>query len=415
MELLLPERAAKRLATIDDLAYFGAPPLFEEPLHVGRPNIGDRARLHERIDAMLDRRWLTNHGALVQEFEQKLARYLGVRHAVPICNGTVALELAVRALGLAGEVIVPSFTFVATAHALQGQGIRPVFVDLDPRTHNLDPEAVEAAITPRTSGILGVHLWGRPAPVEALSALARRHGLRLLFDAAHAFGATHGGRPIGNFGDCEVFSFHATKVFNTFEGGAICTNNDELAAKIRLMKNFGFQGFDNVVYLGTNGKMSEVCAAMGLCNLEALNTFLAANRANYEAYREGLAGLPGIQLVQYDEGERGNYQYVVAELEAAAFGLPRDLVYEMLHAERVMARRYFSPGCHRMEPYRTTQPDAGRRLPRTEALCERVLAFPTGTQVGDGEIAAICRLLRFLHREAQGIRGAWACQMAVGD
>jgi dTDP-4-amino-4,6-dideoxygalactose transaminase len=256
--------------------------MFNQALHVGRPNIGDQKRLIERIQGMLERRWLSNGGPLVQEFEEKLSSYLGVKHCIPICNGTVALELAIRALGLAGEVILPSYTFIATAHALQWQGITPVFADIDPATHNIDPASVERMITPRTTGIIGVHIWGRPAPAEALQAIADAHGLQLMFDAAHAFGCSHGGRMIGNFGRCEVFSFHATKFFNTFEGGAIATNDDQLAEKLRLIKNYGFHGPDNIIYLGVNGKMTEVCAAMGLTGLESLEEFIEINRRNYE-------------------------------------------------------------------------------------------------------------------------------------
>lgn len=370
------------------------PPAFSEPLHVGRPNIGDRKKLMARIEGILDRNWLSNNGPLVQEFEAKLAAYLGVKHCIPICNGTVALELATRALDFGGEVILPSYTFVATAHALQWQGITPVFADVDPATHNLDPAAVERAITPRTTGIVGVHVWGRPCAVEALQAIADRHRLPLMFDAAHAFGCSHGGRMIGNFGRCEVFSFHATKFFNTFEGGAIATNDDELAAKIRLMKNFGFHGPDNVIYLGVNGKMTEVCAAMGLTGLESLAEFMDVNRRNHEGYREALAGVPGLRLLDYDTAEKCNRQYVVVEVDAEAYGRTRDETLKKLQAENVLARRYFWPGCHRMEPYRRLYPDAGRNLPRTEEVAARVLVLPTGTGVDAAAIETMGGLLR---------------------
>ena len=370
------------------------PPLFPSPLHVGRPNIGDRRKLAARIEGILDRNWLSNQGPLVQEFEERLKSYLGVKHCIPICNGTVALELAIRALGLEGEVILPSFTFVATAHALQWQGITPVFADIDPATHNLDPDAVERMITPRTTGVLGVHVWGRPCAVEALQSIGDRHGLRLLFDAAHAFGCSHGGRMVGNFGRCEVFSFHATKFFNTFEGGAIATNDDELAAKIRLMKNFGFKGYDNVVYLGVNGKMTEVCAAMGLTGLDSLEAFMTVNRRNYEVYRESLAGIPGLRLIDYPTAERCNRQYVVLEVDEQAYGRSRDETIQMLHGENVLARRYFWPGCHRMEPYRTLYPEAGRDLPHTEEVAGRVIVLPTGTAVDVATISVICKTMK---------------------
>jgi len=380
--------------SLDELAVLGSTPLFAQPLHVGRPNIGDRQRLLARINEMLDRRWLSNNGPFVQEFERKVESELEVKHCIAMCNGTVALEIAIRAAGLHGEVIVPSFTFIATAHSLQWQEITPVFCDIDPRTHNLDPAQVERMITPRTSGIIGVHVWGRPCQVDTLSEIAGRCNLKLMFDASHAFGCSWKGRMIGNFGQAEVFSFHATKFFNTFEGGAIVTNDDELAGKIRLMKNFGFSGYDNVIYIGTNGKMSEISAAMGLTGLESLQDFVKINRLHYEQYRRELADVPGIRMVTYDETERSNYQYVVLEVEEEITRIGRDSILTILHAERVLARRYFYPGCHAMEPYRSYFPHAGLLLPETEALARRVLILPTGTGVDEEAIGGICRLIR---------------------
>ena len=231
-----------------DLALFGASPAFRQPLHVGRPNVGSRDEFLNSVTHLLDRNWLTNDGPLVHEFENAIAEFHSVKHCVAICNGTIALEIAIRAMGLEGEVIVPSFTFVATAHALSWQGITPVFADIDPNTHNLDPDAVRKMITPRTTGIIGVHLWGRPAPVKDLASIANEFGLQLMYDAAHAFGVSVAGTKIGTFGRCEVLSFHATKVLNSFEGGAILTDDDDLAETARLMRNFGFAGFDNVIH-----------------------------------------------------------------------------------------------------------------------------------------------------------------------
>ncbi len=379
---------------IDDFAYFTGAPLFNERLHVGRPNIGNRDGLMARINDILDSRWFTNNGRQVQEFERKLADYLGVKHCIAICNATIALEIVIRSLQLKGEVIVPSFTFVATPHSLQWQQIKPVFCDIDPSTHNIDPQHVESLINSLTTGILGVHVWGRPCPIEQLTDIARRHGLKLIFDAAHAFGCSYQGRMIGNFGDAEVFSFHATKFFNTFEGGAIATNNDDLAANIRLMKNFGFSGYDQVDFLGTNGKMTEVSAAMGLSSLESIDELMQAIRNNYQQYRRELAGIPGIHMVEYSEVDRCNHHYVVLEIDAETTGLDRDSLISLLHAENIFARRYFHPGCHRMEPYRSTDPDAGIALPHTERLTSRVLSLPTGTTVSRDDISAICKIIR---------------------
>ena len=391
--------------TVSDLAAFGGEPACPSPLHVGRPNLGDRARLMEMIGTILDSAWLTNNGPYVRELEERIAATLQVRHAVAMCNGTVALEIAVRALEMEGEVIVPSFTFVATAHCLQWQGITPVFCDIDPATHNIDPRVLRQHITPRTTGIIGVHLWGRPCPVEALADVASRRGLRLLFDASHAFACSHRGRMIGNFGDAEVFSFHATKFVNTFEGGAVVTNSDDLAERMRLMRNFGFKGYDNVIYLGTNGKMSEVCAAMGLACLDSIEQIIDVNHRNYELYAELLRGVPGLQVLPYNRRDKCNYQYVVLQVDDAALGLSRDGLIEILHAENILARRYFFPGCHRMEPYRSHYPYAQMLLPETENCARKVVVLPTGAAVGISDVETVCHLITFVARNASQIQG----------
>lgn len=377
--------------------------MYAEPVHVGRPNVGDRARLMARIEDLLDRRWFSNNGPYVQELQSRLAGMLGVRHCIAVANGTLALEIAIRAAGLKGEVIIPSFTFVATAHALQWQQITPVFCDIDPHTHALDPGQIEKMITPLTTGIIGVHVWGEPCAVEALGGIANRHGLQLIFDASHAFNCSHAGRMIGSFGRAEVFSFHATKFFNTFEGGAIATNDDKLAAKIQLMKNFGFSGYDEVSYIGTNGKMSEISAAMGLTGLESLDEFIGVNRTNYELYRKHLQDIPGLRMFGISPGERRNYQHIVIEIDSRYSGIGRDLLIRVFHAENVLARRYFHPGCHRMEPYRSHFPHAGVLLPETEALCSRVVVLPTGTAVGPDDIRDISGLLRLAVENAAEI------------
>lgn len=392
-------------SSIDDLAIFGGTPAFAEKLHVGRPNLGDREGLLRRLDDILDRRWLTNKGPYVQEFEREIEKLHGVAHCIATCNGTVALEIAIRAMGMTGEAIVPAFTFVATAHALQWQQIEPVFCDVDPVRCTLDPDAVARAITPRTSGIVGVHLWGRACDVQGLQAVADAHGLPLLFDASHALGCSSGGKMIGGFGRAEVFSFHATKVLNTFEGGAIVTDDDELAARIRLMKNFGFSGLDNVVYVGTNGKMNEIAAAMGLTGLETLDRTISVNHDHYERYGAGLRSVPGVELITYDEGEQNNYHYVVLQIDEAQAGLSRDELMAVLHAENVVARRYFYPGCHRMEPYRSLYPADRFELPETEKLAQRVLCLPTGTAVGPADVERVCDLISFAVGHAGEIRG----------
>jgi len=376
-----------------ELAIFGGSPAFAEPLHVGRPNVGNRARLLGRINDILDRRWLTNNGHYVQELERRIADKVGAAHCIATCNGAVALEIAIRALELKGEVIVPSFTFIATAHALQWQEITPVFADIDPRTHLISPASVERLITPRTTGIIGVHLWGQPCDVEALGSIARRHRLKVLFDAAHAFGCGTADQLAGTWGAAEVFSFHATKLVNSLEGGAIVTNDGALAAKARLMKNFGFLGYDDVGYVGTNGKMNEFSAAMGLTTMESMDEFIAHNQRNYYQYRDEIAAIPGLRLLEYNESHRLNYQYVVTEVDETA-GISRDRLLDVLWAENILARRYFYPGCHRMQPYRAYFPNAGLLLEQTERVASRVLILPTGQTMESGDVSRVCGVLR---------------------
>jgi dTDP-4-amino-4,6-dideoxygalactose transaminase len=367
-------------------------------IFVGRPNVGDRQSFLDRVNDILDRRWLSNAGKYVSEFEHRIAEFVGVKHCIAMCNATVALEIASHALGLSGEVIIPSYTFVACAHALQWQGITPVFCDVDARTHLIDPEKVERLITPRTTGIMGVHLWGRGCETDALQAIADKHQLQLFYDASHAFGCTSKGKRIGSFGRAEVFSFHATKFINALEGGAVTTNDDDLAYRMRMMKNFGFTNYDQVEYLGINGKMNEVSAAMGLTNLEAIDEIVAANRANYLAYDVGLAGIPGLGLLQYPADEQMNFQYIVVEVDPEKCAVTRDHLVSELHKRNVIARKYFWPGCHRMEPYRSLYPNSHLWLQETERVAARVIVLPTGETISTDTVSAICRMIRDILR-----------------
>lgn len=388
----------------DALAILGGNPAFEDLLHVGRPNIGNRHIFAERLGDILDRRCLTNGGRYVSEFEQRIANVAGVKHCIVMCNATIALQIAIRALELSGEVIAPSFTFIATAHALQWQGITPVFCDIDPQTHTLDPIRVEQMITPRTTGIIGVHIWGRACDPHAIELVARRHGLKVIYDAAQALGCSHQGRKIGGFGDCEVFSFHATKFINSFEGGAVVLNNDVLADKLRLLRNFGFANPDEVTHVGTNAKMTEVCAAMGLTSLEAMAEIVAVNRRNWEIYREGLITLPGISLIEYDPAEENNYHYIVVQVDPETAPLNRDELLAVLKKENVLARRYFWPGCHRMGPYNALYPRAHLFLPQTELLTEQVMNLPTGQEITPERIRIICKIIQTAFANARDIR-----------
>ncbi len=385
----------KRIRSARDLAVNGAPPAFRQPLHVGRPHAVDRAAFFDYANRIFDRRRLTNDGPVVRELERRIADMLQVRHCVAMANGTLALEGAVRALGLKGEVIVPSYTFIATVHALHWQAITPVFADIDPHSQTIDPAAVRRVISPRTTGIVAVHLWGRPACIDQLQGIADEHGLKLIFDSAHAFGCSYRGRMIGGFGACEVLSFHATKFFHTFEGGAVVTDDTHLANTLRLMRNFGFSGIDSVASSGTNAKMTEMAAAMGLVNLDGLDNLVATNRRNYEIYREALKDIAGVRLLPYDERERHNYQYIVLDV-AKTFPVSRDRLVRALRAENILARRYFWPGCHNMQPYCDLYPQAGLGLPNTRAIADRVVVLPTGDQMNEEKIRTVVSVIATL-------------------
>ncbi len=364
-----------------------------ETLHVGRPNIGNRVSLMRRLNDILDRRWLSNDGTYVRALEYNIAEMVGVRHCIAVCNATVGLQVAMKAAGVTGQVIVPAWTHIATAHALTWIGLEPVFVDVTP-WHNIDTARVQEAITARTGAILGVHLWGRPCWTEQLERIASCHEFPLLFDAAHAFGCSESGRMIGGFGDAGVFSFHATKFVNGFEGGVICTNDDGLAERARAMINFGYQDGE-IQHMGTNAKMSEPSAAMALTSMESMGEFVAINRCNYHEYRRQL---PGVTFVEFDESESNNYQYVVIELP------DRDKVMEALHAENVLAKRYFWPGLHRERPYNT-----GATLPETERLAACTLVLPTGTAIGVAEITRVCDIIkRTMEERTMQSMPAWA-------
>jgi dTDP-4-amino-4,6-dideoxygalactose transaminase len=389
-------------ASPNKLAILGGAKAFAEPFHVGRPNLGNRAKLMQRLNDILDRRWLSNFGHYVQTFEKQIAEISGTKHAIACANGTVALEIASRALNLHGEVIVPAFTFIATPHALQWQEITPVFADVKEEDHNLDPAQIERHITPKTTGILGVHLWGQSCDTEAIEAIAKKRKLQVMYDASHAFGCDGARGPIGGQGRATVFSFHATKFVNAGEGGAVVTNDDELATKMRLMKNFGFKTYDQVIHVGTNGKLDEFSAALGLTNLEAIDEIVAVNKANYETYQKELADIQGIRLLEYQPKDRFNYQYVIAAVDPSC-AISRDGLVKVLWEENFLARKYFWPGCHRMEPYKSLFPNAYLTLPVTEKVAAEILVLPTGQTVSAEVIRKAAELIRFAVKNGREI------------
>ncbi len=302
---------------------------------------------------------------------------------------------------------MPALTFVATPHAMRWQGLTPVFADIDPAALTLSPTSAATACSEETAAIVGVHLWGQPCEVDRLADLAQDRGAALLFDAAHALGSRVGGRPVGSFGDAEVFSFHATKLCNASEGGAITTNDGALAARLAGARNFGFADEDSVTDLGINGKMNELSAAMGLVSLDAIDQFGAVNRGNQEHYRLGLGRDAGVTVRAADLAAVPMQPYVVAEVHDHA-GLTRDELLAVLRTENVLARRYFFPGCHRTSPYDGLAASRRIPLPVTEDMLDRVLVLPTGTATPTAAIDRICEVIRCATANAAEVRARLA-------
>ncbi len=366
---------------------------------MNRPITAPRAAYDRYFDTAWDRAWFSNGGPLVSEFEKRLSAYLEVEHAVVVCNATLGLSLLIQALELTGEVILPSYTFISSANVLKAAGVKPVHCDIRSADMNIDPEACAALITPRTSAVVATHIWGAPCDTSALQAICDDAGIALVYDAAHAFGVRHQGRPIGGFGRAEVFSLHATKVLQAFEGGVVTTDDGALADRLRLLRNFGFSGVDRVEIAGVNAKMSESHAAMGLANLDMIGETLAANRRRHELYADELAGIAGLRFHQPAPGASSNHHYAVAEIDADIFGLDRDGVVDLLFAENVLARRYFYPGGHRSIPH-LPESGAPAALPVTEMVCERVLVLPAGAAIALEDVRAICGLIRSIAAHA---------------
>lgn len=383
-------------------------------LHVGAPNIGDREVFDRLVDEIFEQRWFTNNGPKVKQFEDQLCDYLGVKHCIAVCNATTGLQLVCRALGLSGEVILPAYTFIATPHAACWEGLKPRFADVNRRTHSICPESVLPLINDRTSAILAVHLWGRPSEVERLQEIADQNKLKLIFDAAHAFGCQHKQKMIGNFGNCEVFSFHATKFFNTFEGGAIATNDDELADKVRLMRNFGFSGAEGVVSIGINAKMSEIAAAMGLSMFGSIESVAEKNRQNFFLYQKILKDVPGISLCSPASSDKTNWQYVVTMIDEEEFGVGRDQIHQYLHHNGILAKKYFFPGCHRAAPYLNEFLTEGRVLKNTDELCRSVLCLPTGTSISESDIEWVCKVLQSAKSSSMDLTLPYISRKAAG-
>jgi dTDP-4-amino-4,6-dideoxygalactose transaminase len=362
-----------------------------DPIYVTRPYLPPLEEFVASLREIWDSRILTNEGPFHKKFEAALAEYLGVGHISLFTNGTLALVTALQTLRITGEVITTPFSFVATTHALHWNGITPVFCDIEPDTFNLDPEKIEAAITPKTTAILPVHIYGNPCNVDRIRQIADTYGLKVIYDAAHTFGVRVGGRSLADFGDLSVLSFHATKVFTTFEGGAIISRNCETARRIRFLKNFGFSDEVTVVGPGINAKMTEFQAALGLIQLKYVEDAVEARRRIAEQYRGLLGDTPGIRCLHELPGVQHNYAYFPVLIDKDIFGRSRDAVYQEFKQHGIHTRRYFYPPISHFPTYSGLPSAAPDNLPVTEQVTERILCLPIYAELGPETAVRIAR------------------------
>ena len=369
--------------------------VFIDDVPLTRPSIPDPARVAVAIETVLRSGTLTN-GPRVRALEEAAADYLGVRHCVAVSSCTAGLMLVLRALDLSGDVIVPSFTFAATAHAAAWNGLRPVFGDIDPQFLTLSPGAVSHAIGVRTSAILATHTYGTPCDIEGLTEIARRNGIRLIFDAAHAFGSTHDGRHLGGFGDVEVFSLSPTKVMVAGEGGIIATNDELLAERCRIGRDYGNPGDYDCLFVGLNARMSELHAVLASASLEELDQRIDRRNDLARMYSERLGLVPGITFPRVGDGDRSTYKDFTILVDMDAFGMDADGLAAALDDAGIETRRYYTPPVHRMRAYRAMA-GSDNRLPVTAEISEQVLTIPMWSEMREQELDRVVAAIRRIH------------------
>lgn len=379
-------------------AILGASPTFKNKVFIVKPSLPPPEEMQAGMNEIISSGMVTK-GKYLRAFEEAIAEHLQVKHAVAVSSCTTGLMLTYQGLGLTGDVVVPSFTFMATVSALVWAGLRPIFADVDFGTTNLDPAAAEAAITPHTSAIVAVHNFGNPAAIDALQEVAARHNLKLVFDAAHGFGAIYQGKPVGAQGDANIYSLSPTKLLITGEGGIVATNNDELADKIRVGREYGNSGNYNSAFAGINARMPEFNALLGLQSLQQLEA--AARRRNevVALYQQELDQLPGIAFQTVREGNRNSYKDFSITIDAEAFGLTRDELQQALTAENIDTRTYYDPPVHRHTAYQHyASPEIA--LPNTDKLAAQSLSLPVWSKMEDEIVLQICAAFRKIHAQS---------------
>lgn len=354
------------------------------------PNLDE---FNELLKEIWESKWITNNGSFHRQLETELAKYLKVPYVSLFTNGTLPLITALQALRISGEVITTPYSFVATTHSLWWNGIKPVFVDIDPSTGNIDPTKIEAAITPKTTAIMPVHVYGKPCDVDAIQAIADKYGLKVIYDAAHAFGVEVNGKSILEAGDMSTLSFHATKVYNTIEGGAMVMHDEKTKKRIDYLKNFGFAGETEVIAPGINSKMDEMRAAYGILNLRQVDDAIEARHQVAIKYREALRPVEGITFWDDMPGVKHNYSYFPIFVDAEKYGMTRDELYFKMKEQNVLGRRYFYPLISEFSTYRGL-PSAGKEnLPQAHKMADSVICLPMHHELGAEDIERILNIV----------------------
>ena len=365
---------------------------FTHPIYITRPLLPDLYELTKKLQEVWDSQWLTNIGNQHRLLEKKIKNLLNVPNVSLFNNGTIALIVACQSLRLSGDVITTPFTFPATPHVLTWNSIRPVFCDIDPITMNIDADKIESMITPQTTGILAVHVFGTPCDVEKIQEIADRYGLKVIYDAAHAFQCEIGGVGIGNFGDITMFSFHATKLFHTAEGGALVFKDNNLKGRIDLLKNFGIKNEEEVIMPGINGKMNEIQAALGLVVLDSIEDERNKRKKLLDIYRECLKDIDGISILD-ERSDTNSYQYFVMRIDEKVFGKSRDFIHEEFKKYNVFTRKYFHPLCSDYTCYRHLPSSNIDNLPVANKVVKEILSMPFYGGLSEADIKKICGIL----------------------
>ncbi|UCG02028.1 MAG: DegT/DnrJ/EryC1/StrS family aminotransferase [Candidatus Heimdallarchaeota archaeon] len=389
---------------IDSPAILGGDPVFENKLGIVRPQLPKLSSIQERLKLALISGQLTNQGKYVETLEKKLSEYFGVSHVITTSNATLGLIIVLKALEREGEVILPSFTFAATGHAVSWAGLKPVFADILPDTYTLNPESVAELINKNTVAAMGVHIYGHPCEIDELSKIAVQNRLELIFDSAHAFGSYYKNKIIGSFGRAEVLSFHATKIFPVGEGGAILTNDGELATRLKLLRVFGDPGTENTQLIGLNAKMQEFNALIGLENLKVINRHIETRRKRAQLMKSLLNETPGLQTQKERSYVVSNYQNFPLCIEENRFGLDRDQLCSALLAENIGIRKYFYPPLHKHKSYINNSDGNRKQLNVTNDVSNRILCIPIYSDTTEEEVHKICFAIKKIYLHSKAIR-----------